>query len=358
MGDFELPQPSGLEAPADVIRYVEDTQNYLERDSREFTTEELVKLSDEMGLACKDIYMDSGVALAGIYKFFKPHETDPEMFEWTLEEGIVEGAAMGFVLRPISDFEPDPANSDDYKAELRLYERIRERAQGDYVICHVVNHTNRTAFTEDLGRFDIQRYQAIGPIMSSDLYVYGANEPGVAATRAENAEAVLSNLNGRNKKDLRAIEAVFDSGLTGLDALKACTPYAEGIANHNNQIVNNALTQLLCDRLSDSVRDMYAFGYVPNVYWTNADGNQQIASMTLESLRPYFLQGVSVQRKFYENPYTGQVHWPNRPELGLFAEFAVVDMPGIVINISVPVDLIPDGCYWKMEYEEDSASED
>jgi hypothetical protein len=358
MSAYAYPRLDELESAASVIRFAEEAQCYIEIEQvrkGSFSEADLSRFDLRLDSAATRVFNEQSVALSGIYKLYGFNEKGPDTADVSLTQGIIPGRSMGFKVRPIDEFEPGVTLDRDFEEEQRLFNRIRQRAFGDYVVCHLINVDNKSIGTEDSGLAINARYQALAPIMSSDLYVYGANQAGVNEEALSNANIILGGLNGPSRRALREIDELGLEGGSLESFVQASEPIDEFIyQNEKNTAVLNALRSYLANLFGPGICEPILFFDLPIVL-AEIEGEFKPAYIDCSAVRPCYAEDIVIDKKFYQNTKSKKVNQYKGRGKTVYIEFNQILTSSIQSTIRVPISDIQQGTFLSMSQVAETA---
>lgn len=103
--------------------------------------------------------------------------------------GNVDGANPGFTVTRMDLLEKACEDPDEESSAVLDY--IRERINGSFVVCHVIDHQNRFEEERSLIFCTTRDYRAVGPIATSYLLLDQPNDPLPLKARRHEAERLV-----------------------------------------------------------------------------------------------------------------------------------------------------------------------
>lgn len=339
-----------METPQDVNTPLQDFESVVELAA--FTQERLDVIDDDvpdkdlfetagyLDKASREVLLGREVGIAGI---FQTYDYDSESYlgrSSKLVEGLVEGVSNGFTVKRIEDLQPDIFDEE----QGEVFEKLRKKAMGNYLVCHMVTHKITKGLSPDSGEITTHEYQAVAPIVASEINIYGEIDPQLLNISKEDTDLLIRSTDKASRRSLSRMLEVIDTADTTLDAILKASPFAEKVINRNKVPVVRSMLRALA-HINGSPLDecRYRFKEFPPVLINN-NGSVEIAFLESKFIGEVFFDGISAENKFYIDG-NGGVIIPKRPRLGIYVDAVAPISPYQNQMFSIPVNLIRPGSY-------------
>jgi hypothetical protein len=317
-----------------VVELAAQTQERLDDFDEEMEDKDLFEIASLLDKSARTTLLGREIGVAGVFMKFAPAPEPYSGVEHKLIDGLIEGRSNGFTVKRIEDMEP--GFYDDAQGEA--FEKLRKKAMGSYVVCHMLTHHHERGVTADSGTIVDREYQALAPIVASEISLYGEIDDTLLSLSAEDINLIFRSTDRASRKNIVKMMQAVDPNATALEALLKASPYAEKVINRSKvPVIRSMLRALTCLNSASLTDYRYRFKELPPVLIDN--GVKQIAILESKSISEVFFEGVSAENKFYLDG-KGQVVIPREERLGVYIDAVAPISPIQTQRFSIPANLI------------------